>query len=97
MTAKIRPPSLFTPPQPLAARMRPRHLQEFVGQEHLVGEGRILWRALKIGRLFASMVFWGPPGTGKTTLARILAQWFDCHFVSLSAVLSGVADLRKVV
>lgn len=89
--------SLFAPEQPLAARMRPRSLAEFVGQGHLVGEGRLLRRALKARRLFSSMIFWGPPGSGKTTLARILAQELDCAFFSLSAVMSGVADLRKLV
>jgi len=88
---------LFAPPQPLAARLRPRTLSEFVGQEHLVGEGKLLSRALKAGRLFASMIFWGPPGSGKTTLARLLADALHCRFVSLSAVMSGVADLRRVV
>ena len=90
-------PSLFTPPQPLAARLRPRSLKEFVGQEHLVGPGRLLWRALKAKRLFSSMIFWGPPGSGKTTLARALARVMDAQFASLSAVMSGVPDLRKVV
>ena len=90
-------PSLFTPPQPLAARLRPRSLKEFVGQEHLVGPGRLLWRALKARRLFSSMIFWGPPGSGKTTLARALARVMDAQFASLSAVMSGVPDLRKVV
>jgi putative ATPase len=89
--------SLFAPPPPLAARMRPRTLKEFVGQTHLVGPGRLLWRSLKAGRLFASMIFWGPPGSGKTTLARVMAGALHCHFVSLSAVMSGVADLRRVV
>ncbi|MFZ5450227.1 MAG: replication-associated recombination protein A [Thermodesulfobacteriota bacterium] len=88
---------MFTLPQPLAARMRPRTLAEFVGQAHLVGTGRLLWRSLKAGRLFSSMIFWGPPGSGKTTLARVMAATLDCHFVSLSAVMSGVADLRRVV
>ncbi len=88
---------LFAPPQPLAARLRPRTLSEFVGQRHLVGEGRLLWRALKAGRLFSSMIFWGPPGTGKTTLARVMARTLDCRFFSLSAVMSGVADLRRLV
>ena len=90
-------PALFTPPQPLAARLRPRSLKEFVGQEHLVGPGRLLWRALKAKRLFSSMIFWGPPGSGKTTLARALARVMDAQFASLSAVMSGVPDLRKVV
>jgi putative ATPase len=89
--------SLFAPPQPLAARLRPRSLQEFVGQQHLVGPGRLLWRALKARRLFSSMIFWGPPGSGKTTLAKVLAGTMDAQFLSLSAVMSGVADLRKVV
>jgi len=89
--------SLFTPPPPLAARMRPRTLDEFAGQQHLVGEGRLLWRALQARRLFSSMIFWGPPGSGKTTLARVMARVLDCQFASLSAVMSGVADLRKVV
>ena len=91
------PASLFTPPQPLAARMRPRTLNEFVGQAHLVGPGRLLWRSLKAGRPFSSMIFWGPPGSGKTTLARVMASVLHCQFVSLSAVMSGVADLRRVV
>ena len=90
-------PSLFAPPPPLAARMRARTLAEFVGQAHLVGPGRLLWRSLKAGRLFSSMIFWGPPGSGKTTLARVMAGALHCQFVSLSAVMSGVADLRRVV
>jgi putative ATPase len=89
--------SLFAPPQPLAARLRPRSLKEFVGQEHLVGPGRLLWRALRAKRLFSSMIFWGPPGSGKTTLARAMARVMDAQFASLSAVMSGVPDLRKVV
>ncbi|HLD47980.1 MAG TPA: AAA family ATPase, partial [Desulfobaccales bacterium] len=89
-------PSLFAPPAPLAARMRARTLAEFVGQRHLVGAGRLLLRSLKAGRLFSSMIFWGPPGSGKTTLARVMAGALHCRFVSLSAVMSGVADLRRV-
>jgi putative ATPase len=81
---------------PLAARMRPRTLEEFVGQEHLVGEGRLLRRAIEEDRL-PSMVFWGPPGSGKTTLARIIASMTSSHFEPVSAVSSGVADLRRVV
>jgi putative ATPase len=94
---KTKTPSLFAPPEPLAARLRPRKLAEFVGQAHLVGEGRILWRAMRAKRLFASMIFWGPPGSGKTTLARLLARELDCEFFSLSAVLVGVAEVRKLV
>jgi putative ATPase len=95
---KPQTPSLFPPPPPpLAARMRPRSLGEFVGQPHLVAPGRLLWRSLKAGRLFASMIFWGPPGSGKTTLARVMAATLNCHFASLSAVMSGVADIRGVV
>ncbi len=88
---------LFAPPPPLAARMRPRDLGEFVGQNHLVAPGAVLGRALQAGRLFSSLIFWGPPGTGKTTLARIIARELDCQFYSLSAVMSGVADLRRLV
>jgi putative ATPase len=81
---------------PLAARMRPRTLEEFVGQERIAGQGRLLQRALGQGALF-SMILWGPPGSGKTTLARLLAQASDAHFEQLSAVSAGVADLRRVV
>src|SRR3989449_5513347 len=83
-------------PAPLAARMRPRSLDEFVGQEHLVGEGRVLRRAIDADRL-PSMVLWGPPGSGKTALARIIASMTRSHFEPVSAVASGVADLRRVV
>ena len=81
---------------PLAARMRPRTLAEFAGQRHLLGEGRILRRALDAGQV-PSMVLWGPPGVGKTTLARLIAGMTESHFIALSAVTSGVADLRKAV
>ncbi len=81
---------------PLAARMRPRTLDEFVGQEHLVGERGALRRMIEHGHL-ASMVLWGPPGSGKTTLARLLAQEVDSPFATLSAVMSGVADVRAVI
>ncbi|MDO8615731.1 MAG: replication-associated recombination protein A [Dehalococcoidia bacterium] len=81
---------------PLAARMRPRTLDEFVGQDHIVGPGRVLRRAIEEDRL-PSIVLWGPPGSGKTTLARIIASLTRSHFEPVSAVSSGVADLRRVV
>jgi len=82
---------------PLAARMRPRTLDEFVGQDHIAGEGRLLRRAIEADRLFSSLIFWGPPGTGKTTLATIVANTTASHFETISAVLAGVADLRRVI
>jgi putative ATPase len=82
---------------PLAARMRPRDLDEFVGQEHIVGPGKLLRRAIEADRLFSSIILWGPPGTGKTTLAQIVAGRTRSHFETISAVLAGVADLRKLV
>ena len=82
---------------PLADRMRPRRLSEFVGQEHLVGEGRVLRRLIEGGGTLPSMIFWGPPGTGKTTLARLLAEKTAARFVALSAVFSGVKDLRAAI
>ena len=82
--------------EPLAARMRPRSLDEFVGQEQIVGPGRALRRAIESDRL-PSMILWGPPGTGKTTLARVIARSTGANFQALSAVSAGVADLRRVV
>lgn len=82
--------------QPLAARMRPLSLGQFVGQQHFLGEGRLLWRMLQARRL-GSVIFYGPPGTGKTTLARLLAQETDSRFRQLSAVTSGVKDVREVL
>jgi len=82
---------------PLAARMRPRTLEEFVGQEHIVGEGRLLRRAIEADRLFSSIILWGPPGTGKTTLAMIIAQRTRSHFDTISAVMAGVKDIRQLV
>lgn len=82
-------------PVPLAERLRPKSLEEVVGQRHLIGPGKPLTRMVEKGQLY-SMVFWGPPGTGKTTIAHILAASCGMPFVSLSAIFSGVADLRKV-
>ena len=81
---------------PLADRMRPRPLSEFIGQEQIVGEGRLLRRAIEADRLTSS-IFWGPPGTGKTTLASVIAETTRSAFVKLNAVTSGVADVREVL
>lgn len=91
--------SLFAEQQgfrPLAARMRPASLDEYVGQTHLVGEGKPLRRAVEQGQLH-SMILWGPPGVGKTTFARLLANLSDLSFETVSAVLSGVKDIRAIV
>jgi putative ATPase len=82
---------------PLAARMRPRTLEEFVGQQAIVGPGTLLRRAIEADRLFSSIILWGPPGVGKTTLAMIIAHRTKSHFETLSAVLAGVADIREAV
>ena len=81
---------------PLADRMRPRSFEEYVGQEQVVGRDRVLFRAIAAGRL-PSLVLWGPPGTGKTTLARLIAGATNAAFEPVSAVASGVADLRRIV
>ena len=81
---------------PLAARMRPRTLDEYVGQEQIVGAGKLLRRSIAGDTIF-SIILWGPPGSGKTTLARIVAETTSAHFEPISAVSAGVADLRRVV
>jgi len=82
--------------RPLADRMRPQNLDEVAGQSHLLQPGKPLYEAIVNGHLH-SMVFWGPPGTGKTTLSRLIASQTDAHFIALSAVLSGVKDIRAAV
>ena len=82
--------------EPLAARMRPRTLDEYIGQEHILGKGRLLRRAIQADQL-SSVIFYGPPGTGKTTLARVIANTTKSHFSTLNAVLSGVKELRTEI
>jgi putative ATPase len=81
---------------PLAEKLRPKNLDEFVGQEHLVGKGRFIRKMLESGKI-SSMVLWGPPGCGKTTLARLIARYVKAEFIPFSAVSSGIVDVRKVV
>ena len=90
--------SLFENPaiEPLASRMRPRTLEEFVGQEHLLGEGKILRRIIESDQV-TSMIFWGPPGVGKTTLARIIAERTKSEFITFSAVTSGIKEIKVVM
>src|SRR4030067_502663 len=82
---------------PLAARMRPRTLEEFAGQEDIVGPGRLLRRAIETDRLFSSILLWGPPGSGKTTLAPLIANSTPSAYETISAVLAGVAGPRRGV
>jgi putative ATPase len=82
--------------EPLAARMRPRTLDEYIGQDHIVGKGRLLRRAIAADQL-SSVIFYGPPGSGKTTLARVIANHTKSNFITLNAVLTGVADIRASI
>src|SRR3989338_10475821 len=84
------------PHAPLAERMRPKTLEEVVGQSHLLGTGKPLRLAFESGKL-PSMILWGPPGVGKTTLARLIANTADADFIPISAVLSGIKDIRDAV
>jgi putative ATPase len=82
---------------PLAARMRPQRLDDFVGQEDIIGEGRLLRRAIESDRLFSSIILCGPPGSGKTTLAQLIANYSQSHFSTISAVMAGKSELRQVI
>ena len=82
--------------EPLAERLRPRTLDEYVGQRHLIGPGAVLRRMIDAGHI-SSFILWGPPGVGKTTLAQIIARKLDCPFYTLSAVTSGVKEIRDVI
>lgn len=82
--------------QPLAARLRPKTLEEYVGQTHLLGKGKVLRRLIESDQI-SSMIFWGPPGVGKTTLARIIANTTKAAFIDFSAVTSGIKEIRSVM
>ena len=82
--------------EPLAERLRPRSLDEYIGQKHLVGEGAVL-RNMITSKRISSFILWGPPGVGKTTLAQIIAHQLETPFYTLSAVTSGVKDVREVI
>jgi len=90
------PLELFAPPEPLAARMRPRRLEEFVGQDAILAPGKPLGDAIRRGDV-GSIILWGPPGTGKTTLAQLIAHYTDRHFVGFSAVTEGVSRVREIL
>ena len=90
------PGPLSNESMPLAARMRPRNFAEYVGQQHIIGEGKVLRRAIESDQL-PSIILWGPPGSGKTTLAQVIANVSSSYFVPMSAVTAGVADLRRVI
>jgi putative ATPase len=92
----VKSPSLFAPPEPLAARLRPGSLEEFAGQEKLLGPGKPLGEAIRRGDV-GSAIFWGPPGSGKTTLANLIARYTEREFVGFSAVTEGIARVREII
>ena len=96
MTAELFPEEVSSHYRPLADRMRPLTLADYIGQDHIIGQGKTLTQAIE-NQTLHSMVFWGPPGTGKTTLAKIIANSVQAHFINLSAVLSGVKDIREAI
>ncbi|RPJ81617.1 MAG: AAA family ATPase, partial [Acidobacteria bacterium] len=89
-------PPAKSQPAPLAERMRPTRLEEVLGQDHILAEGKMLQQMIKSDQV-PSLIFWGPPGVGKTTLARIIAQETKSHFVAISAVLSGIKEVKQVM
>ena len=82
--------------EPLAARLRPKSLDEIIGQEHLIGKGKVLRKRVESDRI-SSMIFWGPPGVGKTTLASVIARVTKANFITFSAVTSGIKEIREVM